>query len=109
MAEQSHNNSNAQPIAWTPSEEVIARAQLTRFLRFLGMGSFDALQRRSTEDVGWFTEQLLRFLEIQFDKPYSQVLDLSRGIEWPRWCVGGKLNITKSCLDRWAEDDVMGH
>ena len=97
MTEQLHdNNFTAQPIAWTPSEEVIARAQLTRFLRFCGLGSFDELQRRSTEDVAWFTEQLLRFLEIQFDQPYSQVVDLSRGIQWPRWCVGGELNITKS-------------
>jgi acetyl-CoA synthetase len=110
MTEQLHdNNFTAQPIAWTPSEEVIARAQLTRFLRFCGLGSFDELQRRSTADIAWFTEHLLRFLEIQFDNPYLQVVDLSRGIEWPHWCVGGQLNITKSCLDRWAEDDVMAH
>ncbi|MEP7341980.1 MAG: AMP-binding protein [Acidobacteriota bacterium] len=110
MTEQLHdNNSIAQPVAWTPSEEVIAQAQLTRFLRFSGLGTFDELQRRSTEDVAWFTEQLLAFLDVQFDKPYSQILDLSRGIEWPRWCVGGQLNITKSCLDRWADNDATAH
>lgn len=105
MVEQSRDNS----IAWTPSEEVIAAAQLTRFLRFCGLGSFDELQRRSTEDVAWFTEQLLSFLDLQFDKPYSQIVDLSRGIEWPRWCVGGQLNITKSCLDAHAENDATAH
>ena len=105
MTEQSRDNS----IAWTPSEEVIARAQLTRFLRFCGLDTFAQLQQRSTTDVAWFTEQLIRFLGIRFDKPYSQIVDLSRGIEWPRWCVGGQLNITKSCLNVWAEDDVMAH
>lgn len=104
MTEQLNNS-----IAWTPSEDVIERAQLTRFIRFCGLSSFDELQRRSTEDVAWFTERLIEFLEIRFDKAYSRIVDLSRGIEWPRWCVGGQLNITKSCLDAWAEDDATAH
>lgn len=98
MTEQINNE-----IAWQPSEEVIARAQLTRFLSFCGLASFAELQQRSTADIGWFTEQLLRFLDIQFDQPYTEIVDLARGIEWPRWCVGGRLNITKSCLDRWED------
>ncbi len=104
MTEQLNNS-----IAWTPSEDVIERAQLTRFIRFCGLSSFDELQRRSTEDVAWFTERLIEFLGIRFDKAYSRIVDLSRGIEWPRWCVGGQLNITKSCLDAWAEDDATAH
>lgn len=105
MAEQTRDNS----IAWTPNEAVIERAQLTRFIRFCGLSSFDELQRRSTENVAWFTERLIEFLGIRFDKPYSQMVDLSRGIEWPQWCVGGQLNITKSCLDAWADDDATAH
>ena len=30
------------------------------------------------------------------------MLDLSRGPAWPRWCVGGRLNIVHNCLDKWA-------
>ncbi|MGH9842510.1 MAG: AMP-binding protein [Blastocatellia bacterium] len=102
MTELVHNDNQ---IAWRPTREVIARAQLTRFLSFCGLQSFDELQHRSTDDVAWFTGELLRFLDIQFDKAYTQILDLTRGIEWPRWCVGAQLNITKSCLDRWVEDE----
>lgn len=90
--------------AWHPSKEVIERAQLTRFMSFCGIDSFDALYKRSIEDVEWFTEQVLRFLNIRFDDPYTKILDLSKGIEWPRWCVGAKLNITKSCLDNHLEN-----
>lgn len=104
MTEQLNNS-----IAWTPSEDVIARAQLTRFIHFCDLSSFDELQRRSTENVAWFTERLIEFLGIKFDEPFSQIVDLSRGIEWPQWCVGGQLNITKSCLDAWAEDDATAH
>ncbi|QQS45009.1 MAG: AMP-binding protein [Acidobacteriota bacterium] len=92
--------------AWEPSGEVMARAQLTRFLKFCGVETFAELQRRSTEDVAWFTEEVLRFLEIRFTEPYTKVLDESRGPEWPEWCAGGKMNITESCLDRWVEDEA---
>jgi acetyl-CoA synthetase len=101
----SARNQEQVQIAWRPNDEVIARAQLTRFLSFCGLDSYQDLQRRSTEDVEWFTEQVLRFLGVRFDRPYSRILDLSRGPQWPRWCVDAELNITKSCLDRWVEDE----
>jgi acetyl-CoA synthetase len=86
-------------VAWRPDEPARARAQLTRFLSACGLDSLDALHRRSLEDIAWFTEQVLRFLNIEFDPPYSRVVDLSRGPAWPRWCVDGGLNISRSCLD----------
>ena len=69
------------PIVWEPSREHIEKARLTAFMRQLEITSFNELIVRSTEDVAWFTEAVLDFLDIQFSKPYSQVLDLSRGIE----------------------------
>ncbi len=103
MAEQLHDDNS---IAWHPTDEVMARAQLARFIAFCGLESFDDLYHRSIRDVAWFTEQLLRFLDVQFDQPYDRVVDLSRGPQWPRWCVGAKLNIVKNCLDRWEETSV---
>jgi acetyl-CoA synthetase len=90
-------------IAWRPTDDVIAGAQLTRFISFCGLTTFDELYNRSVADVEWFTEQVLRFLDIQFDKAYDRIVDLARGVEWPRWCVGGRLNIVRSCLDRWED------
>ena len=84
--------------AWEPDSTTRERAQLTNFLRQTGDASFEALYRRSITDVAGFTEHVLRFLAVQFDRPYEQVLDLSRGIEWPRWCTGAELNIVKTCL-----------
>jgi acetyl-CoA synthetase len=91
-----------QAIAWQPDDAVRARAQLTRFISACGLDSFDALYRRSIEDVEWFTDRVLRFLGIRFDPPYTQSVDLTSGIEWPRWCVNGGLNISTSCTDRFA-------
>lgn len=89
--------------AWTPSAEVIARAQLTRFLQQTQTGTFDEMHQRSVQDPAWFTSELLRFLDIRFRVPYTEVLRLDRGIEWPQWCVGGQMNIVESCL-RWPDD-----
>jgi acetyl-CoA synthetase len=86
------------PIAWQPDSEAQARARLTEFLRQCGEPNFESLYRRSIADVEWFTEQLLRFLEIKFDPPYERLLDVSAGVEWARWCVGGGLNISSACL-----------
>jgi len=87
-------------IAWRPSPADVERANLTAFMRAHELDGFDELMRRSTEDVAWFTDALLTWLDIQFYEPYSAVVDLSGGIAWPRWCVGGRMNIVHNCLDK---------
>jgi len=89
-------------IVWRPSAADIERARLTEFMRRHGIADFAELMRRSTEDVAWFTDAVLSFLDIRFSTPYTQVVDLSEGIAWPRWCVGGRMNIVANCLDKHA-------
>jgi len=67
-------------IVWRPTPDYTENAHLTRFMRQNHIASFDELMRRSTQDVAWFTETVLKYLDIQFYKPYTQVVDLSRGI-----------------------------
>ncbi|NHZ72428.1 MAG: AMP-binding protein [Aquificales bacterium] len=69
-----------------------------------GIADYDELMARSTSDVAWFTDAILKFLDIQFQQTYSQVVDLSNGIQRPEWCVGGKLNIVTNCVDKWADN-----
>jgi acetyl-CoA synthetase len=47
---------------------------------------------------------VLQYLDIQFQRDYSQVVDLSAGIQFPQWCVGGQLNIVHNCVDKWASN-----
>ncbi len=72
-----------------------------------GLASFDDLLARSTSDVAWFTDAVLKYLDIRFSRPYTQVLDLQRGSAWPRWCVGGQLNITTNCLDKYQAQPAL--
>jgi acetyl-CoA synthetase len=95
-----------QPIAWTPTEDVIERAQLTRFMKQIGVSDFDALYKYSVENVEKFTAEVVKFLDIKFDPPYEKLLDTSNGIEFPNWLDGAGLNITEMCLDRWQTDGM---
>ncbi len=95
-----------QPIAWTPTPEVIERAQLTRFMKQVGLETWDELYAYSINDVETFTAEVLRFLDIKFDPPYEKLLDTSKGIEFPTWLSGAGLNITEMCLDRWQTDEM---
>ncbi len=91
-------------IAWRPTEAYVLRSHLRRFMGQHGLASFSALMQRSVNEVPWFTDAVLKYLGIQFETPYTQVLDTSKGPEWPRWCVGGRLNIVASCIDRYSGD-----
>src|SRR5258708_14512743 len=90
-----------QPIAWTPTPEVIERAQLTRFMKQVGVSTWEQLYQYSINDVEMFTAEVLRFLDIKFDPPYEKLLDISSGIEFPAWCTVSGLNITEMFTDRW--------
>ena len=89
-------------IVWRPTPEIIAQSNLRRFMDAHGIASLDELQRRSTTDLEWFWSAVLRDLDIRFYEPYEKVVDLSRGIAWPQWCVGGRMNIIHNCLDKHA-------
>ncbi|MES0359729.1 MAG: AMP-binding protein [Anaerolineales bacterium] len=93
-------------IVWRPTADYIEQSHLTQFIRQHKLSDFDNLMNRSTEDVAWFTEAVLNYLDIQFYEPYSQVLDLTQGIAKPRWVVGGKMNIVHNLLDKYIGSQV---
>ncbi len=90
-------------IVWKPSDEVVERANVTRFMRAHGIATEEELLRRSTQDVAWFWDAVVRDLGLEFFEPYERVLDTSRGIEWATWFGGGSVNLAHACVDRWAE------
>ena len=118
-----------QPIAWTPTADVIERARLTQFMKQVGVSTWDELYAYSIGDVERFTEEVLKFLDIRFDPPYEKLLDTSDGVEFPNWfgtrtslsaseaitepnsdkhlrVPSAGLNITEMCLDRWQTDEM---
>lgn len=89
-------------VAWRPTREQIEQSNLFQFYTRQGFASPDEFLRASTHDIAWFWETMLHEMDVQFYEPYSQVVDLSGGIQFPRWCVGGKMNIVHNLLDKRA-------
>jgi acetyl-CoA synthetase len=98
---------------WEPTQDVVDSTRLVAYIRKHGLADLAALLRRADEDPDWYWDSLLTFFDIRFVKSYDTVRDISRGIEWPRWCVGGTTNIVLNCLDRhrdtptWAKPAIL--
>jgi acetyl-CoA synthetase len=88
---------------WSPGPEIVERANLTRLARRLGCADYHELHRVSVEDPERFWPVVVEDLGLEFSQPWERVLDESAGPEWARWFVGGRLNLARSCVHRWAE------
>jgi len=87
-------------IIWRPDPAVAERTRIARFMRRHGFTTVDALQRRSVEDLEWYWNEVSRDLGWHWSTPYQKVADVSRGIQWPRWFPGGRMNLTENCIDK---------
>jgi acetyl-CoA synthetase len=90
-------------VIWTPSEEVLARANVVRLMRRHGFDDYWELVRRSQEEPEWFWPAAIEDMGLEFAQPWEHVVDRSRGPEWATWFVGAKVNIAWNCVHRWAE------
>src|SRR5438094_6730295 len=100
MCPSSDVSEDRSPILWRPTPEYVQRSRLFRFMQRHGIADYPALYERSIADLGWFWEAALEEMGIEWTRPYTRVLDLSKGIQWPHWFVGGRLNLVHNCVDK---------
>jgi len=89
---------------WAPTLEQVERANVTRLARRLGAAGYHELHRISIEEPDRFWPAVVDDLGIEFSRSWDAVRDVSRGPEWARWFVGGRINVARACLHRWAAD-----
>ena len=87
-------------IVWRPDPAAAAQTRIGRFMAAHGVDSLAALHARSIVDPEWYWDAVVRDLGWTFTRPYTRVLDASRGIAWPQWFPGGETNVTANCVDR---------
>ncbi len=93
---------------WQPTREWIEATNVYRFMRRLGFDTLGAFLEFSREHSEEFWDEMVREVGIEWFEPYDKVLDQSRGVEWARWFVNGKLNVAWNCLDRHARGPRAG-
>ena len=89
-------------IVWRPDAATVEHANVTRLVRRAGASDYAELVRRSIEEPEWFWPLVVEDLELEFDRPWTRVLDESRGPEWATWFVGATVSIAHNCAHRWA-------
>jgi len=87
-------------IVWRPPKDLVDSANVTRLMRAHGITRLAQLHTRSVAEPEWFWNAVVDDLGIAFASRYHTVRDLSPGIPWTDWFVGGSLNLTANCFDR---------
>jgi acetyl-CoA synthetase len=96
-------------IVWRPTPEYVEGSHLQRFMQQHGIADWHELHRRSVEDVAWFTDAMLRYLDIRFACPTARFSTCRAARSGRVWCVGGQMNIVDNCLDKWLGTPASTH
>ncbi|TLY39076.1 MAG: AMP-dependent synthetase [Nitrospirae bacterium] len=73
------------------------------------IADYPALYDRSIGEMEWFWKAALEEMGIEWASPYTRVLDLSKGIQWAQWFVGGRLNLVHNCVDKYRTGPRAAH
>lgn len=84
--------------AWTPTGEEIAATNIDALCRSRGLSGYDELYRWSIDDRAGFWKAVVAALGTRFRTPPDDIVDLSAGIESPRWLPGARMNAVDSCF-----------
>jgi acetoacetyl-CoA synthetase len=88
-------------LLWEPSQEVVERATLTRYLRWLEserglrFDDYQALWRWSVDDLEAFWATIWDFCQVRAAAPYERVLE-RREMPGARWFPGARLNYAEN-------------
>ncbi|MBC8498575.1 AMP-dependent synthetase, partial [Candidatus Bathyarchaeota archaeon] len=83
---------------WYPPESLVENSNVKRFMERHGLNDYRDLIQRSVKDIEWFWSEAEKELGVEWFQPYSKVLDTSRGIQWTRWFIDGRMNVAHNAL-----------
>ncbi len=88
------------PYIWRPPREVVERATVTKYIERLGLNSYRDLVSKTIREWKWFWGVLPEWLGVEWFSEPREVVDLSKGPEWAKWYIGGRLNAAYNVVDR---------
>ncbi len=88
-------------IVYEPDQAFVDSTNVYEFMQTYGIEDYDALIERS-QDVEWFWDVLVDYLDIEFYEEYDQVRDDTDGPQFTEWYPGSSINIAHNVLDRHA-------
>ncbi len=91
-------NTTLTDVIWQPKGEYL-ECRAADFIKKHDLKDWKGLIKRSTDDIEWFWKAALDYMGVRFNRKYDRILDMSKGMEWAQWFVGGELNIYDNCID----------
>ena len=94
---------------WTPSEERIRNANITRFIEYVNgkqgkkLKNYPDLLQWSMEDIPDFWARMWEFADIKASRGYDQVVDDWKKMPGAKWFSGARLNFAENLL-RYRDD-----
>ncbi|QXJ29356.1 Acetyl-CoA synthetase [Saccharolobus shibatae B12] len=85
-------------MAFNPDKEWIENSNVYKFMVEKNLDKLEHFIKYTYENPE-FWDEFIRLINVKFQEPYTKVLDLSRGKQWPQWFIGGKLNIGDQLRD----------
>jgi acetyl-CoA synthetase len=86
------------PAAWVPTPDEIRATNVGRMMHERGFESVAELHAWSVARREEFWADTIERLGIRLARRWTRLVDLSDGVERPRWLAGAKLNIVESCF-----------
>ena len=93
---------------WSPPRELVDSSNVKAFMDSAGFSSYGEFVRRSVEDYRWFWRLVPGVLGVSWFRDFTDVVDLSRGVEWASWYIGGLLNASYNVVDLQVERGLGG-
>jgi acetyl-CoA synthetase len=98
-------------VVYHPSREFVESTNVHRFMQAYDIDDYDELIERTTttvpgeprSGVDWFWDELVDYLDIEFDEGYDAVRNDAEGPQFTDWYPGGRLNAAHNALDRHAD------
>ena len=101
------DSSKGEPPVWIPDRDRIQATNIAALMQELNLASYGGLHAWSIQNRAQFWEVMIKRLDISFQAKYTQIVDLSRGIESPKWLLGARLNIVDSCFQADKNDTAI--
>ncbi len=96
---------------WVPSEEIIKKANMTRFIEYVNQKhskkfkSYSDLYQWSIDNIPEFWATMWEFAEINASQGYEKVVDDLGKFPGTRWFIGARLNFAENLL-RYRDDHI---
>jgi acetyl-CoA synthetase len=98
------DQSQGFPPAWFPSDEQIGATHIAALMKELKINSYPEFHAWSVQNYTEFWETMIQRLGIRFREKYTEIVDLSHGVESPQWLLNARFNIVESCFQ--ASEDT---